>query len=138
MSSPEKVRSFPLTSSRKFPKIPKNVVVNKPNKNVVVDKPKHHSMNPIKNVPEPATSRADVFLGCNAISLPMDVRRLIAMLNNKGIICNGVTKKSTGVYVIHNNSSDEYIVNASGVVKRKINKFRKTRRLRKTKSRFRK
>jgi len=135
--------TFPLTESRKFPSVPKNVD-NKPNSKPK-PKPKHHSMNPIVYPPETEARKPDQNISLSSRNLPINVKRLLATMNASKIVCTGITKQSTGAYILHTNGENDYVINGTGGIikinKRKPNKTRnKKSRNNKTrnKSKFRK
>ena len=114
--------TFPLSKSREFPSVPKNVA-NEPK-----PKPKHHSMNPIVYPHETEPRKPDQTISLSSRNLPINVKRVLAMMNKSKNICTGITRHSTGVYVLHTNGDNDYVINETGGIikinKRKPNKTR--------------
>jgi len=114
------VREFPITSNKKFPKIPKNMT----SKNG----PLYPLITPATKSPTEKIRRK-----CNYCRLPDNVRYAIVIEGSKN--CNHVIQYSNGVYEIRLDNGNSIIVNTtsgygSGVKTRRIkNKKKKSRRV---------
>jgi hypothetical protein len=128
-SKSPKPREFPITASRKYPKIPKNKISNSKNTS-------HHSLNPIVHWPASETdlSAKDKQIKCSAPNLPSRVVAQLAALARQRIQCSSITLKSNGTYTIFANNGMNYVILArlgTGKHKRKPKKHRKTKKHRK-------
>lgn len=125
-------KEYPLTKSRRFPPVPKNV------SNASKSTKKHRELEPIRHwIPTQDDIAPDQNLKCNDNRIPYQIKQFIASLARIGIQCVGVVKKGTGAFVIRTNTSDDYVISVDGGIikrnKRNVKKSRKAKKSRKNK-----